>query len=72
MSMIEAGIEARILAPKWDNHSTFAVLEAAEILGESRPTAYARAKAGQYYIIRMGRHLRVPRWWLEKKLTGAA
>jgi excisionase family DNA binding protein len=72
MSMIEAAPGTRILAPKWDDRSTFSIEETAEILGESRPTAYARAKAGQYYAIRFGRNLRVPRWWLEKRLTGAA
>ena len=58
----------RGLPPKWDNHTTFTIDEAAEILGVSRGTAYAAAAAGTLPIIRFGRRQVVPRAPFERLL----
>jgi Helix-turn-helix domain len=58
----------RTLAPKWDDHDTFSIDEAGEILGISRCSAYAAAKSGDLPTIQIGRRKIVPRRGLERKL----
>jgi excisionase family DNA binding protein len=60
-----------ILSSKWDGRDAFSVEETANILGLSRPTAYAAVKTGDLPSIRVGRRLIVPRYALEKMLAGA-
>jgi hypothetical protein len=59
-----------VLDAKWDGRSTFTVEEAGiQILGLSKASAYAAAKAKTIPTIRLGRRLVVPRHALEKLLT---
>jgi excisionase family DNA binding protein len=51
---------------------TCSVPEAGEVLGVSRKTAYDAAKSGDIVTIKIGRSLRVPLAWLDRKLEGAA
>jgi hypothetical protein len=37
-----------------------------EFLGDSRSTAYERARRGEIETIRLGRKLLVPKWWLRQ------
>jgi excisionase family DNA binding protein len=60
----------RILAAKWDGRSTLTIEEVGEILGLSRPSAYAAANRGDLPVVRVGRRLIVPRHALEKMLDG--
>jgi excisionase family DNA binding protein len=60
----------QILAPQWEGRSTFTVPEAGEILGLSRASAYAAAKAGELPIVWVGRRCIVPRHALERMLAG--
>jgi excisionase family DNA binding protein len=63
----------RVLDSRWDGRSTLSVEEAGvEVLGLSRASAYAAAKAGDLPVIRVGRRMVVPRYALEKLLMGAA
>jgi excisionase family DNA binding protein len=63
----------RILAAKWDDRSVFTIEEAGcEILGLSRPSAYAAAHNGELPVIRVGRRLLVPRAAFERLLEGSA
>lgn len=48
---------------------TFSVDEAAEILGVSRNSAYAAAKAGELPTIKLGRRLLVPKAALDRLLA---
>ena len=50
---------------------TITVPEAGELLGLSRNSAYAAAKAGQLPTIRIGKLLRVPLGALERMLDSA-
>ncbi len=59
-----------VLGPKWDEHDAFTIMEAGEILGLSRPSAYAAAKRGDLPVIWMGRRAIVPRRALERLLGG--
>ena len=62
----------RILDARWDGRSTFTVEEAGcDILGLSKCSAYAAAKAGTLPTIRIGRRLVVPRHPFEKLLASA-
>jgi Helix-turn-helix domain len=62
----------RILGPKWDGRDSFSVEEAGiEILGMSRNKSYDAVYKKQIPTIRIGRILRVPRFALERLLTGA-
>jgi excisionase family DNA binding protein len=64
---------ARILDSRWDGRSSLTVEEAGcDVLGLSKCSAYAAAKAGKLPTIRIGRRLIVPRAALEKLLAGAA
>lgn len=65
-----SGPRSAIVDPKWAGRSTFTVLEAGEILGLSKSTAYAAANEGALPTIRMGRRLIVPRRALERLLGG--
>ena len=47
---------------------TCTVPEAGEELGLSRDLAYAAAKRGEIYTLRIGKRLVVPLAWLDKKL----
>lgn len=51
--------------------STLSVVEAAEILGIGRNSAYEAAGRGEIPVIRIGRLLRVPRAALERMLDEA-
>jgi excisionase family DNA binding protein len=62
----------RVLAARWDDHDTFTVEEAGEILRLSRGSAYSAAASGELPTIRFGRRMVVPRLALERLLTGAA
>jgi excisionase family DNA binding protein len=59
----------RPLAPKWDDRDAFSVEEVGEILGISRGSAYAAAKAGFLPVIRIGHRCIIPRAALERLLT---
>ena len=50
---------------------TVSVPEAGEALGVSRKAAYEAAKRGEIHVIQIGKKLRVPVAWLERKLEGA-
>lgn len=56
-------------APK---RRTYTVMEAGEILGLSRESAYKAAKAGDLPTIKIGKRVLVPRVALERMLEGAA
>jgi excisionase family DNA binding protein len=58
----------RILAAKWDGRTTLTIDEVGEILGLSRPSAYAAANRGDLPVIRVGRRFIVPRHALERML----
>jgi hypothetical protein len=58
----------QILAPQWAERTTFSIPEAGEILGLSRASAYAAAKAGSLPIVWIGRRCIVPRHALEHLL----
>jgi excisionase family DNA binding protein len=62
----------RTLAPKWDDHDTFSVEEAGEILGISRCSSYAAVKSGVLPVIWIGRRAIVPRPALERLLGATA
>jgi excisionase family DNA binding protein len=47
---------------------TVSVPEAAKVLGIGRGAAYEAVKRGEIVVIRLGRLLRVPIDWLERKL----
>jgi excisionase family DNA binding protein len=66
-AMAQVG-ERPILDRKWDGRSTFAVHEAAEILGISPWAAYRGVKNGNIPATRIGKRLVVPRHALERKL----
>jgi hypothetical protein len=61
-----------ILAPQWAGRSTFSIPEAGEILGLSRASAYAAAKAGSLPVVWIGRRCIVPRHALERLLDSAS
>ena len=61
----------RILAECWDGRDSFTIEEAGQILKLNRWTAYYSAKKGRIPTIRIGHRLRVPRFALERLLTGA-
>ena len=50
---------------------TMSVTEAGEALGVSRKAAYQAAEKGEIHVIRIGKRMRVPVAWLERKLAGA-
>jgi excisionase family DNA binding protein len=50
---------------------TCSVPEAGKVLGVERKCAYRAAAKGEIATIRVGRKLRVPLAWLERKLEGA-
>lgn len=56
---------------KGENRLTYTVLEAAELLGMTRNTAYAAAKRGELPTVRIGRLILVPRAPLHAMLDGA-
>jgi excisionase family DNA binding protein len=62
----------RVLDPRWDGRSTLSVEEAADVLGLSRASGYAAAKAGDIPVIRIGRRMVVPRHALERLLTSVS
>jgi excisionase family DNA binding protein len=67
----EAESPRRVLDPKWDGRSSFTIVEAGcDILGLSRPSAYAAAKTGELPVVRIGRRCIVPRHALERLLVG--
>jgi excisionase family DNA binding protein len=49
---------------------TVSVPEAAKALGIGRGAAYEAARRGEIATIRLGKLLRVPLAWLERKLAG--
>jgi len=51
------------------NTSTLSIVEAAEVLGIGRNSAYEAAGRGEIPVIRIGRLLRVPRAALERMLA---
>jgi hypothetical protein len=51
---------------------TCSVPEAGEALGVARKASYEAAKRGEILTIQIGKKLRVPLAWLERKLEGAA
>ena len=51
---------------------TYTVMEAGEILGLSRESAYKAAKAGDLPTIKIGKRVLVPRVALERMLEGAS
>jgi excisionase family DNA binding protein len=53
-----------------DERRTVSVPEAAKVLGIGRHAAYEAVKRGEIAVIRLGRLLRVPLAWLERKLEG--
>ncbi len=40
--------------------TTYSLVEVAEVLGVSRPTAYRLARRGEFWTIRVGKSIRVP------------
>ena len=61
----------RILGPAWDDHDTFSVVEAGNILGLKRAASYAAAARGELPTIEIGHRKIVPRLALERLLAGA-
>jgi excisionase family DNA binding protein len=61
--------DVQILDPRWDGKYVFSVPEAGEIIGISRPSAYAAAKNGTLPVVRVGRRVFVPRHALERLLS---
>jgi excisionase family DNA binding protein len=59
-------------SPKWANHNTFTVPEAAEILRISKWAAYEAAKKKKLAVIWIGRRCLVPRRSLEALLSAPA
>ena len=55
-------------SPKWANHNTFTIPEAAEILRISKWAAYEAAKNKELPTIDIGRRRLVPRRSLERML----
>lgn len=55
---------------------TYSIPEAAQVLGVSRPTAYALAKSKDFPILKIGKRKVVPvqelREWIKKNTTNAA
>jgi hypothetical protein len=58
----------RVLSARWDDRSTFSVMETAEILGLSLWAAWQAVNKGDIPVIRIGRRTIVPRHSLEKLL----
>ena len=54
------------------NKLTYSVVEAADLLGLSRPAAYKAVRANQIPSIRFGRRIVIPRIALEKMLRDAS
>jgi excisionase family DNA binding protein len=65
------GSAERVLAPKWDGHSTFTAKEVAEIMQLSTLTVYEGIKAHQIPCVRIGRRCIIPRRALERLLSVA-
>jgi excisionase family DNA binding protein len=59
-------------SPKWADHNTFTIPEAAEILRISKWAAYEAAKKKELPTIDIGRRRLVPRRGLEKLLSADA
>lgn len=55
--------------PTTDNRLTWTVEQAGDLLGISRPSAYAAVNTGDIPSIRVGRRLLVPKAALEKMLA---
>jgi hypothetical protein len=62
----------RVLDPKWDGKTSFSPQECADIFDVALWTIYEGIKAGEIYAVGIGRLKRIPRVWVEKKLTGEA
>jgi excisionase family DNA binding protein len=62
----------RILDPRWDGKSVFSPLEVAEIFEVASWTIYEAVKAGEIPAVKVGRLKRIPRAWVEQKLSAAA
>jgi excisionase family DNA binding protein len=58
-------------SPKWADHNTFTIPEAAEILRISKWAAYEAAKKKELPTIGIGKRRLVPRRTLEKMLDAA-
>jgi excisionase family DNA binding protein len=60
----------QLIPEKWADRTSFTVDEAAELLGVSRPTAYARSNDGRWKVFRPSKRvIRVPRWFVEQTLA---
>jgi Helix-turn-helix domain len=60
----------RILGPQWANRDAFTITEVGQILGLSRPAAFAAARRGQLPVLWIGRRGIVTRIALERFLAG--
>jgi hypothetical protein len=64
------GRRESLLGPEWADHLTFKVPEAARILKVSRWLGYEEVKRGNWPVIEVGNALRIPRHFIERKLSG--
>ncbi len=58
------------LGPRWDGRDAFTIEETGQILGISRPSAYAAARRGDLPVLWVGRRGIVTRIALERFLAG--
>jgi excisionase family DNA binding protein len=75
MTATSTGLEKRrpgVLGPRWDDREVFTLEETAQILRLPRPATYAAVKSGQIPTIKFGTRRIVPRWGIERLLTGEA